>query len=76
VFASARLAAGPVADAVAKTLALTLMIILICSVWLAVGASLASVFRDPLRSRIFNIALAVILVAATAATAASQIKRG
>jgi len=74
VFASARLAVGPVADAVAKTVALTLMIILICTAWLAVGASLAAVFRDPRRSRIFNIALSVLLVAATAATVARQVK--
>lgn len=75
VFASARLAPTPLIDAVAKTLALTLMAIFICTVWLLAGASLAPVLRDPRRSQIMNITLAVILVGATAATAIHQFLR-
>jgi threonine/homoserine/homoserine lactone efflux protein len=73
VFASARLAASPLTDAVAKTLALTLMIILISTAWLLAGTSLAPVLRDPRRSRIMNITLAVVLVGATAAAVVHQL---
>jgi threonine/homoserine/homoserine lactone efflux protein len=75
VFTSARLAASPAHDAVVKTLVLTLMIILICSAWLLVGTSLAPVLRDPRRSRIMNIVLAVILVGTTAAAGVHQLLR-
>jgi len=75
VFASARLATGPLADAVTKTLALTLMVILICSAWLLAGASLAPVLRDPRRSRIMNITLAAALVAATGNAIVHQLLR-
>jgi threonine/homoserine/homoserine lactone efflux protein len=75
VFTSARLAASPLADAAAKTLTLTLMIIVICAAWLLAGASLASVLRHPRRSRIMNITLAVLLVAATTATGIRQLPR-
>jgi threonine/homoserine/homoserine lactone efflux protein len=44
---------------------LTGMIVLICSTWLLVGASLARSLRDPRTSRIVNVALAVALVAFT-----------
>jgi len=66
VFASAHLATNPAADAAAKTSALTVMIILINTGWLIAGASLAPVLRDPRRSRVINVVLAVALVAATA----------
>jgi len=75
VYASTRLAASPVADAVTKTLALTLMIILICSAWLLAGASLAPVLRDPRRSRITNLTLAVVLVVATGVAVIHQFVR-
>lgn len=75
VFTSARLAASPLTDAAAKTLALTLMVILICTAWLLAGASLAPLLRDPRRSRIMNIALAILLVGATAAAAVHQLLR-
>jgi threonine/homoserine/homoserine lactone efflux protein len=73
VFASAHLAASPATDAAAKTSALTLMIIVINSAWLIAGASLAPVLRDPRRSRVINVALAVALVAATALAVAHQL---
>ena len=72
VFASAHLAANPAIDAAAKTSALTLMIIVINTGWLIAGASLTAVLRDPRRSRVINIALAVALVAATALALAHQ----
>jgi len=72
VFASAHLTTNPAADAAAKTSALTLMIILINTAWLIAGASLAPVLRDPRRSRVINVALAVALVAATALAVVHQ----
>jgi threonine/homoserine/homoserine lactone efflux protein len=65
VFASTRLAAGATADAFAKLVVLTGMIVLICTVWLLVGASLSRSLRNPRTSRIVNVALAVALVAFT-----------
>lgn len=75
VFASARLAASPLTDAAAKTLTLTPMIILICAAWLLAGSWLASALRDPRRSRITNIALAILLVGATTAAGLHQLPR-
>lgn len=66
VFASVELADAAVADAAAKTVVLTAMIVVINSAWLAAGASLAPLLRDPRRSRVVNVTLAVALVAATA----------
>jgi threonine/homoserine/homoserine lactone efflux protein len=68
VFASARLAGGAALDAAAKTAVLTVMIVLINGTWLAVGASLAPLLRDPRRARWINGALAAVLVAAAALT--------
>jgi threonine/homoserine/homoserine lactone efflux protein len=68
VFASARLASGAALDAAAKTAVLTVMIVLINSTWLAAGASLAPLLRDPRRARWINGALAAVLVAAAALT--------
>jgi hypothetical protein len=42
------------------------MIVLIMTVWLIAGASLAPILRDPYRARMVNTALAAALVAATA----------
>jgi threonine/homoserine/homoserine lactone efflux protein len=67
VFASARLADTAATDAAAKTAVLAVMIVLIMTVWLIAGASLAPMLRDPQRARIVNVALAVALVGATAA---------
>jgi threonine/homoserine/homoserine lactone efflux protein len=75
VFASTRLASSPLADALTKSLALTLMAIIICTAWLLAGASLAPVLRDPRRSRIINVTLAVILAGAIAATGGHQLLR-
>lgn len=72
VFASAHLAANPATDAAAKTSALTLMIIVINTGWLIAGASLGPVLRDPRRSRVINVALALALVAATVLAVAHQ----
>lgn len=72
VFASAHLAASPATDAAVKTSALILMIIVINTGWLIAGASLAPVLRDPRRSRVINIALAVALVAAMVLALAHQ----
>ncbi len=66
VFASARLAHAASADAVAKAVVLTGMIVLINTGWLVVGASFAPLLRHPRRARIVNCILAGILVAATA----------
>jgi threonine/homoserine/homoserine lactone efflux protein len=63
VFAGTTLSASPTSDALAKLLVLTSMIVIIHLGWLLAGASLASVLRDPVRSRIANIAFALALVA-------------
>jgi threonine/homoserine/homoserine lactone efflux protein len=68
VFASARLAGGAALDAAAKTAVLTVMIVVINSTWLAAGASLAPLLRDPRRARAINGSLAAVLVAAAALT--------
>ena len=66
VFASSHLAGSAAADAGAKVAILIPMIVLINGAWLAGGASLAPLLRDPRRSRVVNVTLAVALVAATA----------
>jgi threonine/homoserine/homoserine lactone efflux protein len=66
VFASARLADTATIDAAAKTLVLSLMIVLIMTAWLTAGASLAPLLREPRRAHIINSILAAALVAATA----------
>jgi threonine/homoserine/homoserine lactone efflux protein len=66
VFAGAHLADAAVADAVAKTVVLIAMIILINTTWLIAAASLAPLLRDARRARAINIALAAALIAATA----------
>src|SRR6478672_8641627 len=71
VFASARLAADASLDAAAKVAVLSAMIVLINASWLAIGASLAPLLRDPRRSRAVNVTLAVVLVA-TAALAVAR----
>jgi threonine/homoserine/homoserine lactone efflux protein len=64
VFASARLADGTGSDAAAKVAVLAMMIVVINAAWLAVGASLAPLLRDPVRARLVNRGLAGVLVAA------------
>ena len=66
VFASARLAEAATVDAVVKTAVLSVMIVLIMVAWLLVGASLASMLRDPKRARVVNVTLAIVLVVTTA----------
>jgi threonine/homoserine/homoserine lactone efflux protein len=68
VFAGTHLADSAVADAVAKTVVLIAMIILINTTWLIAAASLAPLLRDPRRARAINTALAAALVVATALT--------
>jgi threonine/homoserine/homoserine lactone efflux protein len=63
VFASARLAADATLDATAKVAVLAVMIVLINASWLAIGASLAPLLRNPRRSRAVNVTLALVLVA-------------
>ena len=67
VFASARLAGPTAIDASAKLAVLTAMIVVINAAWLAAGASLAPLLRQPRRARAVNIALAAVLVGAAAA---------
>jgi threonine/homoserine/homoserine lactone efflux protein len=66
VFASARLAGGTAADAAAKIVLLSGMIVLINAAWLVAGASLAPFLRDPGRARVVNVVLAAALVGAAA----------
>jgi len=66
VFASAHLADTVTADATAKIAVLTPMIIVICGTWLVAGTSIAPLLRDRRRARLFNAALAVAVVGATA----------
>jgi threonine/homoserine/homoserine lactone efflux protein len=70
VFASAHLAEGAAADALAKAAVLAVMVVVINTAWLLAGASFAPFLRDPRRARIVNVGLAVALVAATAAAVA------
>jgi threonine/homoserine/homoserine lactone efflux protein len=53
-------------DAGLKVVVLGLMIVVIHLGWLLAGAALSGILRDPVRSRIANLAFAVILVATTA----------
>jgi threonine/homoserine/homoserine lactone efflux protein len=66
VFASARLADTATADAAAKTVVLSVMIVVIMVSWLIAGAALAPMLRDPRRARIINVGLAAALVVTTA----------
>jgi threonine/homoserine/homoserine lactone efflux protein len=65
-FGSARLADPATTDAAAKIALLSMVAVLIMTVWLVVGASFAPALRDPRRARVVNLALAAALVAATA----------
>ena len=49
-------------DAVAKTVVLSVMIVIIHLFWLSAGAWLSKMLHDPVRSRIVNVALAACLV--------------
>lgn len=53
---------SPAMDAIAKTLVLTAMIVLIHFVWALAGSTLARMLREPRSSRIVNVALAAVLV--------------
>ena len=66
VFASARLAHGATADAVSKVAVLTVIVAVVNTAWLGVGASIAPLLRDPRRARLVNRGLAVALLVATA----------
>ena len=64
VFLSARLAANQVADATAKFLVLSCLIVVIHLGWLAVGRLLEPALRTPGRARAVNVVLAALLVLA------------
>ena len=55
-----------IGDSFAKIAALTLVIIIVNTVWLAFGASFAHILADPKLGRITNITFAVMLVASVA----------
>jgi threonine/homoserine/homoserine lactone efflux protein len=63
VFASTRLADGARADAALKVPVLALVVVLIHAGWLLAGRLLMPALRDPRRSRVVNVTLAVLLVA-------------
>ena len=67
VFASARLAGDAAIDATAKVAVLVVMIVVINTTWLAAGASLTPLLRDPRRARRVNALLAAVLVVAAIA---------
>ena len=64
VFVGARLAAGPVLDAMLKVLVLTVLIVVVHVGWLAAGRLLEPLLRTPRRARAVNITLAGMLVLA------------
>jgi len=64
VFAGARLADSTAIDAAGKVGVLMVMIVVIHTAWLAAGASIAPLLRDPARSRAVNRTLAAVLVIA------------
>lgn len=66
VFASARLASNALADAALKFPLLTLMIVVIHVGWLLAGRLLLPALRVPALARAVNLALAALLIAATA----------
>ena len=65
VFASTHLDDAATSDALAKTAVLTAMIVVIMAGWLAAGAALAPMFRQPRRARMVNVTLALALVVTT-----------
>jgi threonine/homoserine/homoserine lactone efflux protein len=67
VFVSVRLASAGAVDAGLKTCVLVIMIVIINTGWLAAGASLAPILRDPVRSRRASVALAAALILSTGA---------
>src|SRR5690606_21930715 len=54
------------ADAAVKIAALTLVIVLVNTVWLVFGTLVAKTLHDPKKSRIVNVAFAMLLVASVA----------
>lgn len=58
-------ASSDLADAAAKVVVLSAVIVVISTAWLVAGRSLTPLLRDPRRARVVNLALAVALVAAT-----------
>lgn len=66
VFAGSSLPfADPLLEALAKLAVLSLLIVAIHTVWLLAGVSLSRLLRDPLASRLLNIAFAAILLVTT-----------
>ncbi len=65
VFAASRLAADAAADALAKTLILAAMIVVIHIVWLLAGTGLARLLANPAVARIANVAMAAAMLIAS-----------
>jgi threonine/homoserine/homoserine lactone efflux protein len=61
-------------DALIKIVVLSLMIVTIHVVWLMAGVWLARLLRDPVSSRLVNLALAVLLVVTTAIALVGQLR--
>lgn len=65
VFATNRVAIDPVVDALAKTLILAAMIVVIHIVWLAAGTVFARLLSHPLAARIANVGMATAMLIAS-----------
>jgi len=77
VFAGSRLdGLSPVPEMLAKTALLTVMIVVIHLGWLLAGTSLSRVLRNPLASRIVNVALAAVLVVTSILAALPMLSHG
>ncbi|WEX78204.1 LysE family translocator [Sinorhizobium numidicum] len=67
IYVGSTIEAGNAASAtIAKILVLVLVAITVNTVWLAVGAAIASTLRDPAKARIVNLVFAVLLLASVA----------
>jgi threonine/homoserine/homoserine lactone efflux protein len=56
-------------DVAAKTMVLAVIITAVNLAWLAMGAALTRVFRDPLKNRIINVTFAALLIASVGVAA-------
>lgn len=65
VFAANRIAADAAVDAVAKTAALALMIVVIQAVWLTAGSLFARLLTNPVAARIANLGMAIAMLLAS-----------
>lgn len=65
LFASVRFTEAVTVDAAIKVIVLTVMIVVVHVGWLVAGAAVAAVLHNPRASRVVNVSMAVLLVAAT-----------